>query len=36
MKEKEVKRMSKMVLFHKTPAKWNKPALIKGLNPAEF
>ena len=28
--------MSKMVLFHKTPAKWNKPALIKGLNPAKF
>lgn len=28
--------MSKMVLFHKTPAKWNKPALIKGLNPANF
>ena len=36
MKEKGVKRMSKMVLFHKTPAKWNKPALIKGLNPAEL
>jgi len=24
--------MSKMVLFHKTPAKWNKPSLINSLN----
>tara|TARA_B100001741_G_C16552775_1_gene600353 strand:+ start:1756 stop:3114 length:1359 start_codon:yes stop_codon:yes gene_type:complete len=28
--------MSKLVLFHKTPAKWNKPALIKGLKPSKF